>query len=455
MREERVEAAVNMEEILAGLLQAAGESSPTGEPALPAPSGELEARRRALLLAVFRHPERIGIDVGFRDLKPIHGLWIRNMVFGTKDYTLQAHRAAFKSSCLAVSIALMMVLFPSRNVIFVRKADTDVSEMLRMVSKILLTSCFARLVGALYPGVSLSVTEEASDHLSTNLYTSPMGSSQLLGLGMKTSITGKHAHFVITDDICNVNDRLSKAERDRTKLQYMELQNIKNREGRMINLGTPWHPDDVFSIMRNIHRYDCYTTGLISPEKLELIRQSMLPSLFAANYELLHVASEDAVFGTAPRTGADPALLRDGIAHIDAAYAGEDYTAFTCASRKEDTIYIYGRLWRKHVSEVLPLILEETRRLCCAPIYVESNGDKGFLCREIRDRDFYGKSYFETENKLIKISTHLRKWWPNVVFVEGTDREYVNQILDYTETSEHDDAPDSAACVCRILGKRW
>ena len=56
----------------------------------------------------------------------------------------------------------------------------------------------------------------------------------------------------------------------------------------------------------------------IPGDGLNTIRQSMLPSLFAANYELLHVASEDAVFGTAPRTGADPALLRDGIAHIDA-----------------------------------------------------------------------------------------------------------------------------------------
>ena len=54
---------------------------------------------------------------------------------------------------------------------------------------------------------------------------------------------------------------------------------------------------------------------------------------------------------------------------------------------------------------------------------------------------------------MIKISTHLRKWWPRVAFMEGTDTDYINQILGYTENAEHDDAPDSAACVCRILGK--
>ena len=38
-----------------------------------------------------------------------------------------------------------------------------------------------------------------------------MGSPQLLGIGMKASITGKHADTVITDDICNITDRISKA----------------------------------------------------------------------------------------------------------------------------------------------------------------------------------------------------------------------------------------------------
>ena len=54
---------------------------------------------------------------------------------------------------------------------------------------------------------------------------------------------------------------------------------------------------------------------------------------------------------------------------------------------------------------------------------------------------------------MIKIASFLRKWWPNIVFVRGTDPEYINQIMDYTEQAEHDDAPDSAAAVCRRLDK--
>ena len=184
-----------------------------------------------------------------------------------------------------------------------------------------------------------------------------------------------------------------------------------------------------------------------------MIRSSMLPSLFVANYELLHIASGEAFLSIAPIIGEDPSVLRDGIACIDAAYGGEDYTAFTCASIDGNRIYLYGRLWRKHMDWVLPEILELCDLLLVVQIYCEENGDKGFSVKEIKGWDHYAKGYQETENKQIKIPTHLRKWWSHIVFVEGTDTAYINPILDYTENADHDDAPVSAACVCRILEK--
>ena len=289
---------------------------------------------------VLQRPEVLGRLVGFTDLTALHGQWIHEMVFGDEDYTLQAHRGAFKSSCLAVAIPLYMVLYPDRNVIFLRKTDHDVGEMMNMVAKVL-QSDVMRDFTQTNRGVQLKITEQSMDHITTNLWHSPMGAPQLRGLGIKSSITGAHAWLVVTDDICNLSDRLSKAERDLTKFHYDELQNIRNRGGRIINLGTPWHKEDVFTKMPNIHRYDCYTTGLISPEKLQELRQSMAPSLFAANYELKHIASDDAIFETAPVFTKDMKVLRDGIAHVDAAYGGSDYTAFTLGCRRGETIYLY------------------------------------------------------------------------------------------------------------------
>ena len=308
------------------------------------------------------HPEELGRQVGFRDLTPLHGEWIREMISGTEDYTLQAHRGSYKSSSLAVAIAMLMILRPRRNIIFLRKTDNDVAEMLGMVGKILRQQIMADLTACIYHKPLIILSESASQ-LSTNLWESPMGAPQLLGLGIRSSITGKHAWYVITDDICNKDDRESRAERERTKTQYDELQNIRNKGGRIINLGTPWHKEDVFTKMPNIHRYDCYTTGLISKEQLERLRQSMAPSLFAANYELKHIASTEVIFSTPPRFTDDPETLRDGIAHIDAAYGGSDYTAFTCGQRdrENEVIYLYGRIWHRPVDQVLDEIIDEDK----------------------------------------------------------------------------------------------
>lgn len=168
----------------------------------------------------------------------------------------------------------------------------------------------------------------------------------------------------------------------------------------------------------------------------------------------LWVAAEGALFTTYPRHTDDESLLRDGIAHIDAAYGGEDSTALTIGKRHGDTLYLYGRLWHKHVDTVLDTCIEEARRLLCAPILCETNADKGYLAKEIQSRGYSARTYPEKMNKHLKIATFLRKWWRNVVFLAGTDKAYEAQILSYTEEAEHDDAPDSAACVARYYDRR-
>ena len=98
--------------------------------------------RKEDVAEVLQRPEVLGRLVGFTDLTALHGQWIHEMVFGDEDYTLQAHRGAFKSSCLAVAIPLYMVLYPNRNVIFLRKTDHDVGEMMNMVAKVLQSDSF-------------------------------------------------------------------------------------------------------------------------------------------------------------------------------------------------------------------------------------------------------------------------------------------------------------------------
>lgn len=403
--------------------------------------------------ALISDPTALGWALGYKDLRAMHGRWIRRMVTNAESMTLQAHRGSYKTTCLCIAIALLMVLKRNQNIIFLRKTDSDVSEVVSTVSHILQSPVFMQTVKALC-GVDLILTRTNASEISTNLYQVPKGASQLQGIGIGGSLTGKHADIIITDDIVNLRDRQSRAERERTRAVYYELQNIQNRGGRIINTGTPWHPDDAFVLMPEPQRFDCYQTGLLSEEQITALRQSMTPSLFAANYELRHIASENALFTAPPKFTKDSDLLRDGKAHIDAAYGGDDYTAFTCMKREGNVVYAYGRMWQAHVDTVLETCIEEARRLKCSPIRCEDNGDKGFLGKEILRLGGKALTYHESENKYYKISSYLRKWWDKIIWLEGTDRAYIAQIMDYTEDAEHDDAPDSAAVLCRYFDRR-
>lgn len=301
--------------------------------------------------------------------------------------------------------------------------------------------------------MNLRLATENATELTTNLSIDIRGTAQLVGTGCGGSLTGKHFDRIFTDDIVNVNDRISKAERERTKTVYQELQNIKSRGGRIFNTGTPWHADDCFSIMPAPEKWDCYSTGLMTEEEIAAVKESMTASLFSANYELRHIAAEDVIFSN-PHTGAESYLVEQGDGHIDAAYGGGDLTAYTLVRKDGDVYYVLGKLWNKHIDDCLDEIQALHARFNAGKIFVEDNGDKGYLGKELRRRGERAVIYHENMNKYLKITSYLKAEWKNIYFVEDTDKEYIEQVCDYNENAEHDDAPDSLSCQIRRLWKK-
>ena len=100
-------------------------------------------------------------------------------------------------------------------------------------------------------------------------------------------------------------------------------------------------------------------------------------------------------------------------------------------------------------------IMEKTCHSLAPSITAASSISLGsFLKKEINRRpglSVWTKTYTESQNKKIKIETYLKQAWEKIRFLEGTDRAYIDQILDYTEYAQHDDAPDSAATMCRFF----
>lgn len=399
-------------------------------------------------------PADFGKLAGFSKLGELHNEWIKEMLCGKEDKTLQASRETYKTTCVSIALALAIILLPTKRTLFLRKTDSDVREVIRQVQKLLETPPTQYLVQTIY-GTNLRLAYN-SFSITTNLAIDTKGTVQLFGAGTNASLTGKHFDRIFTDDIVNVKDRISRAERDHTKLIYQELQNVRNRGGKIFNTGTPWHPDDCFSIMPSAEKYDCYNPAfkdMFTPEILEAKRASMTKSLFAANYELRHVAEDDVIFIN-PQTDADPMLCMDGMSHVDAAYYGEDYTAFTVCALHDGKFYVFGKCWRKHIDDVMEQIVEWHNYFLCTKMHSELNADKGYVAGKFRGYGIKVGTYTEHQNKYVKIVSHLKFEWNNVIFVKGTDPEYINQICDYNENAEHDDCPDSLASLIRIMARR-
>jgi len=411
--------------------------------------------RKQAIDFLINNPVKYAHMLGFTKLIDFHNVWIKQMIQSKDDKTLQGSRGIFKTTCVSVALALIIILLPNKRTLFMRKTDNDVKEVIKQVQKILQDPHTLYFVQCIY-GVNLKLTVQSATEISTNLTTDIKGISQLVGMGCGASLTGKHFDYIFTDDIVNVKDRVSKAERDATKLIYQELQNIKNRGGRIFNTGTPWHKDDAFSIMPPAEKWDCYrpeVKQIISDEELADIKSKMLPSLFAANYELRHIASEDVIFQPldASHFGFSPSLVEQGIMHVDSGFYGEDYTAMTVCKKHDGKYYVLLKMWRRHVEDCYPDIISAYRRFMSGKCYMETNADKGMVARDLRQAGMKMVTYAESMNKYVKIVTYLKSIWNDVYFVEGTDMDAVQQIYDYNDVAEHDDAPDSLASMARIL----
>lgn len=267
---------------------------------------------------------------------------------------------------------------------------------------------------------------------------------------------------------CNIKDRASHAERERIKNVWMELQNVRNRGGVSIACGTTWHKQDVFSLMPPADVYTCYETGLMTEKEITNLKKTMTPALFAANYELKFIANEDAIFTDIRylkssdfteqeiKDGVKPKDLMDGcVAHLDASYGGGDTTALTLMKKLPDgRIIAFGKVWEKHVKHCMNDITMLCNFYNYRTLWMETNGDKGYLAQEFRQRGMKVMTYHEKMNKDVKIQTYLYGSWQDILWLEETDANYVNQIMDYTENAEIVDAPDSGACACRLLTAR-
>ena len=405
---------------------------------------------------VINRPHVLGNILGYDKLTDIHSKWIKDCWDVNYDNVLMAHRNSYKTTAVIVVGAIRRLLInPEDRILITRKIVTDSSAILTEITKHYegntLKAIYNKLRGIKNP---IRKNNLHSLTLNTKRRITKEGNIEVIGVG--GAVTGRHYEKVVADDIVTIKDRIYRSEREYTKSFCRELKNIPVFDGNIIYTGTPWHPEDAFSILPEANKYRIGSVEIpeLTAEKIADLKKGMTPALWAANYELKHIADEGRIFTEAQYS--DWKNDYQPLAHLDPAYQGSNTTALTLCffDKKTGFFYITGWVWRKDVTELYEIIRNLLIEYKAGTLIIESNADKGLSVKDMKKIYPAVEGEYERENKHIKIISYLKKNWSRVYISSTCQGEYINQILDYQEGQEPDDAPDSASAIIRkIVGK--
>ncbi len=405
-----------------------------------------------------RNPHLFGQYLGYKDLIPLHSEWINDAWINKSVKSMQAHRNSYKTTAILIVGAIWWLLFhnPNETILFIRKAETDAQKILSAIKTHLEGSKVLAIAEEIYGVKQLKtdVWSNKSIKLSIKTDTTPEGNIE--AKGSTAAITGSHYGKIFPDDIITLKDRVSKAEREWIKDFVRELRNIKKEDGELFFSGTPWHKDDAWTI---VPEPKVYPLGLVPikgfmPDEIEAkkaeLREGTTISLYTANYELKHISDGMSLFPE-PVYG----NWLDGIgtiAYLDPSYMGDNTTALSIGGRSEDTAYCRGYVWNENIIDLYDVIVDKLKRYNCGTLYIETNADKGLSMKDISEKWSAVRGIHEKENKHIRIVDFAVRHFKNIIWANDTDDTYMNQIIDYQEGQDPDDAADSLAGLMRQLG---
>jgi hypothetical protein len=400
-------------------------------------------------------PHLLGRLLGFKELLPLHSDWIKECWDTKGSHGLMAFRGSYKTSSVVTTGIIRYLLFrPNSRILVIRKTHTDACRIVKAVSRAFDQPEVQALFCAAH-GIAPQKTADADSHILFNFKTTFSPEPSLLAFGIRDAITGTHADVIIADDIIGEQDRGSRAEREAVKMKIRELAaNIIDPGALTIWLGTKWAQGDGWDVIESftvVKKYPESTSNTFIPqEEIEIKRRTLTPFLYAINYELELIADESLLFKEPCWGVFDTETWRTQkvYAHIDAAYGGEDACALTIMAGN----HAIGWIHQGNVHNWYNFIKMKYQQYHCSMILSETNADKGFLARDLRGLGLTTRAYNENTNKAIKISTYLYEAWPDLIWDDETGPDYMNQILDWRQDGKwHDDAPDSAACLCRFF----
>lgn len=413
-----------------------------------------EEKKQQILL----YPHILGLLVGFKELTKLHSQWIRHIWCQSpgRHTALQAHRGGYKTSaCTIIGIVWFLLWHPNARIALVRETYTEAEKTLKAIRRIMMHPAIQeifRYVHGFYPKEIIGQDGAVEYNFKQTITKEPSVSAY----GVLQLPTGSHFDFILLDDVVTLNDKISKAKREKTIYAVREiLTNIIDPDKTVGHVGTPWHKKDAWTITKNFIKFPVYITKVFTDDQIAAKRKLSTDSDWAMNMELRHIADGEKPFAS-PRAWApfptDTGLV---VAQLDSKYTGTDTCALTFEVKLGKFVHITGKIYFKHVMDELDSICENIKHYNAREIFIETNADKGMVASQLRAKlrekgiQCTVTDYTEKTNKHIKITGIGVPVWPYLIWDTNCDPEFLDQTVEYAEGNEPDDGPDSWTSLIR------
>ena len=243
-----------------------------------------------ILQALIDNPHLLGHLMGKDKLTPLHSEWIKYCWDSNEPKALQAFRGGYKSTAIdVVGTVRWFLLQPNDRIALIRKSFNDSATVVSAVRQAMELPQIKELfkyAHGFYPKAIMA----KDGKLRYNFKTTITPEVSFTAHGIDSSLTGMHYDKIICDDIITLKDRVSKAERERTKEIVNEIAtNIIDPGKGSIWVGTPWHKDDAWNEINSftdIAMYPISKFNFLGENAIENKKRTTTPFLYSANYEL-------------------------------------------------------------------------------------------------------------------------------------------------------------------------
>lgn len=416
----------------------------------------------AALRSWLAEPHKFGHLLGYTKLTPVHGEWIKIFIQYKRFDVLQAHRGSYKTTCGIVAMVLLFLCDPDMRLLLVRKTGDLASAILKAIQKHMTANDVLRLYifsrwGILNASTNMWSSERAIFSFKRTVTTEP---SMMAG-GVGASITGAHFTYIWADDIVTIEDRYSRAEREWTISYFRELENLIDPLGQTRLSGTPWHEEDVFSIVEKdffIGRQFPFGTVDLPEDELKEIgtRRERLPyAEWCCNYEIRHVQDNDTIGAF---LSVDVWDCQYCVAFIDPSFSDKkdtDATTVAIVGVSHGLLLFTGMKFPKSISDAATRrgILDFLQRFTPIESVIESQlADTSIFFIDAFKADevqYPIKNHWtikrQFRNKHERISATVIANKPEMRILNGTQQDFSIGVSRYYKGVAHDDEADAVA----------